>query len=139
MKVKSLICACLIALGLVSCGTNLKDKAKQVIESVQTEKEPEQNSYSEALSVLNESLAEQTKLVDEAQKAVDAGDMEKAKEILTKIKSDENATENQKLESMLSSSELDETNKLAWEEYQKKAAALSDKIVSIVTATLDID
>ena len=124
-------------------GSNLKDKAKEILQQVMEQKdngkEPSQKEYADALSILNENLAAQTKIADDAAKAVKDGDNEKAQELLNKLRSDDNQTQNEQLLGVLKSADLDDANKAALEEYEKSAQALSDKIVEITTSMLDLD
>ena len=140
MKAKFLIIVALVALVSTSCGNfkETKEKAMKVMETLQSDENPSQKEYTEALSILNDNYAQTNKLVDEAMKAVQAGDNEKAQDLLNQIKADEAVAQCQQLESKLKTADLDDANRAALEEYEKNAAALSDKIVEVKTAMLDI-
>lgn len=143
MKIKTFIYIAFVAIMAASCGSNLKDKAKETLQQVMEQKEngeePSQKEYADALSILNENLAAQTKIADDATKAVTDGDNEKAQELLNQLRSDDNQTQNEQLLGVLKSADLDDANKAALEEYEKSAQALSDKIVEITTSMLDLD
>lgn len=130
----SLICS----LAVCSCGSNNAEKAQQILENVNSDEEPSQKQYSDALKILNENFAAQSKLVDDAMNFIKNGDQEKAQETLNKIRNNENATLDTQLVTMLKTADLDDANRTAFEKYEQNAQALSDKIVEIVASMMDI-
>lgn len=139
MKIFKIIFLSLIfSMVVCSCGSNTAEKAQQIIESVNSDDEPSQKKYSEALKILNENFASQSKLVEDAMNAINNGDQDKAQEILNKIRNNENAVLDDQLVSMLKTADLDDANRTAFEKYEQNAQALSDKIVEIVASMMDI-
>lgn len=139
MKIFKIIFLCIIcSVTVCSCNSNRAEKAQQILENVASDEEPSQKQYSDALKILNENFAAQSKLVDEAMNAINNDDEEKAQEILNKIRNYENAALDQQLISMLKTADLDDANRAAFEKYEQNSQALSDKIVEIVSSMIDI-
>lgn len=130
----------LVALICTACSSgSLKEKGEKLLENIQNEEGPSQKQYSEALSILNETYATQSRMVDKAMQAVENGDNEKAQEILNKIRDDEDSSQNSQLINMLETADLDDANKAAFEDYKQKAQSLSDKITEVVTSLIDLE
>ena len=139
MKTKLFIFVAVCGLLFTACGFNAnkaKEKAEKLLEEVQSQDgNASQKEYSEALSILNETFKAQNKLIDEALQAANNGDNAKAKELLNKVREDENTSQNSQLYSLLKTAELDDANKAAFEEYDKNWQSLSDKIVEVTVMT----